>query len=790
MLMDVCRECNVCIRWLILHTQSNNKKIREIVLQKFSKNNLLLFILKCAQFEFVLKTTYISLLESKEQMWNVCKNESGERMKELSEYFSGEKALTRVKKNESFRSWFASISEKIIGLDFFDSTQAGRKIQQLILALEEVVQFQQIETNLQVQQFLKDTREFLGKMLMIVNIREEFLGILATVSDMSYAWQLIREFVPRMQEQIKKDPSSVIMLRSTFLKLSSILDLPLVRINQAKSPDLISVSEYYSTELVKFVRKVLDIVPRSMFVILNEIIDIETNQLPVLSAKIEKETIGNTAKLPVRQKLAQATYAISVFTEGMLAMENTLVGVIELDPKQLLEDGIREELVKRIASTMNKILVFNARNVDELTKRLQQLSTKLDGYRRSFEYIQDYVNIYGLKIWQEEFSRIVNYNVEQECNSFLKKKVYDHQSAYQSESIPIPKFPRIDESINFIGRLAREIITQTSFKSTTYLDQMSGWFDGTGRELIGIRTLTLLNRSVGVFGVTGLDRLYCFMVVKKLQDLVSECRKQIKVAGSYFDKVNSALHPTSTIPNTADRIYIDALKQTAPIFDAIIPTLARIGQVQLIRKHIANNLNFSAKIDSKTLFYTLEALNNALLADIESHYKNPDKKPYPDTDDNPLLTDLSDYLESVGINDPITKIYITTIPLKFFPLFMFLLFLSLSSKFRFEKKLSVLVPKLPRKKGGIDSTPAVVGFITLLKQFHSINTQKFLAFVGQYIRSSINLVPKNPKLSDLPAEVRDMLVFLEVLCKYSTSIKREDLEAYIPPYTLDFFTHF
>jgi len=98
MLMDVCRECNVCIRWLILHTQSNNKKIREIVLQKFSKNNLLLFILKCAQFEFVLKTTYISLLESKEQMWNVCKNESGERMKELSEYFSGEKALTRVKK--------------------------------------------------------------------------------------------------------------------------------------------------------------------------------------------------------------------------------------------------------------------------------------------------------------------------------------------------------------------------------------------------------------------------------------------------------------------------------------------------------------------------------------------------------------------------------------------------------------------------------------------------------------------------------------------------------------------
>jgi WASH complex subunit strumpellin len=47
----------------------------------------------------------------------------------------------------------------------------------------------------------------------------------------------------------------------------------------------------------------------------------------------------------------------------------------------------------------------------------------MDGFRRSFEYVQDYVGMYGLKIWQEEVSRIINYNVEQESNSFLKQKV-------------------------------------------------------------------------------------------------------------------------------------------------------------------------------------------------------------------------------------------------------------------------------------------------------------------------------------------------------------------------------
>lgn len=59
----------------------------------------------------------------------------------------------------------------------------------------------------------------------------------------------------------------------------------------------------------------------------------------------------------------------------------------------------------------------------ELMPKLKEMAAAMDGFHRSFEYIQDYVNIYGLKIWQEEVSRIINYNVEQECNNFLRTKV-------------------------------------------------------------------------------------------------------------------------------------------------------------------------------------------------------------------------------------------------------------------------------------------------------------------------------------------------------------------------------
>ena len=62
-----------------------------------------------------------------------------------------------------------------------------------------------------------------------------------------------------MQQGIKKDPALVTKLRATFLKLASALDLPLMRINQASSDDLGSVSQYYSSELVAYVRVVLQV---------------------------------------------------------------------------------------------------------------------------------------------------------------------------------------------------------------------------------------------------------------------------------------------------------------------------------------------------------------------------------------------------------------------------------------------------------------------------------------------------------------------------------------------------
>jgi len=54
-----------------------------------------------------------------------------------------------------------------------------------------VEEFHQLETNLQVKQFLADTRKYLHQMIRIVNIKEEILINIQIIADLSYAWEII-----------------------------------------------------------------------------------------------------------------------------------------------------------------------------------------------------------------------------------------------------------------------------------------------------------------------------------------------------------------------------------------------------------------------------------------------------------------------------------------------------------------------------------------------------------------------------------------------------------------------
>uniref|UniRef100_A0A8C7KGD0 WASH complex subunit 5 n=1 Tax=Oncorhynchus kisutch TaxID=8019 RepID=A0A8C7KGD0_ONCKI len=754
-LLNCLRDCNVSIRWLMLHTADsaydpNNKRLRQIKEQvindsKYNPKILFQVLLDTAQFEFTLKEMFKKMLSEKQLKWESYRAEGSERMTELAEVFSGVKPLTRVEKNENLQAWFREISKQIESLNYEDSTAAGRKTVQLIQALVEVQEFHQLESNLQVCQFLADTRKFLHQMIRTINIKEEVLITMQIVGDLSYAWQIIDSFTSIMQESIRVNPSMVTKLRATFLKLASALDLPLLRINQANSPDLLSVSQFYSGELVTYVRKVLQIIPESMFTSLAKIIKLQIHAIMEVPTRLDKDKLKDYAQLGARY---------------------------EVDPKQLLEDGIRKELVRRVAYALHKGLIFNPKaKTSELMPKLKEMAATMDGFYRSFEYIQDYVSIYGLKIWQEEVSRIINYNVEQECNSFLRTKIQDWQSVYQSTHIPIPKFPAVDESATFIGRLCREILRITDPKATCYMDQLNTWYDlKTHQEVTNNRLFSEIQDTLGTFGLNGLDRLLCFMMVKELQNFLSVFQKTIlrdKAMVDVFKAMLSAVNPVKGIVANASKGYANAVAKTQKIWGPYLESIMKVGQMQILRQQIANELNYSCKFDSKHLAAALENLNKShlpspVLYDVDLHY-NP----------APVL-----YVVDLHYK----PIYITTKRLPYFPIVNFLFIIAQLPKLQYSKNQGMTCRKATDP---VDWSPLVLGLLTLLKQFHSRYTEQFLALIGQFIRSIMEQCTSQ-KIPDMPSDVVGALMFLEDYVRY-TKLPRKVAEAHVPSFIFDEF---
>lgn len=757
------RQCNVTLRWLILHKTCEFKKFHEIT--NVDSEMVLMLLLNTAQFEYVIKNMFQDILARKEEKWKQAKETAQTRIKDLAEYFSGARVLQK-EKDEQLQAWFDNIAQKINDLDYADSILAGRKIQSLITALIEVEEFHQIDQSLQVKQYLSDTREFLKKMIRLVNVKGDLIVSISTISDISYAWEIIHDYIEAMQVKIREDPSLIVKIRSTFLKLDSMLGLPLVRIIEAKSSDVIAVSKYYSSELVSFVRKTLEIIPRSMFQKMNEIIQIKTNELESLPDKISKKKLKDFAQEEVRFKLAKATYEVSTYTDGILAMKQTIMGVVKVDPKKLLEDGIRKELVRQIATLLHTHIEFKTGKLDEFFTNLTELEKKLNGMLQSFQYIQDFVGIYSLKIWQEEFQRVINYNVEQESNLYLKRKVYDHQSLYQNEVIKIPRFKSNDPTVvTFMGKLLKELLNHTSAKKTVYVDRLSGWYDyGTGKEVIGARTFAFLRSSIGVSGINGLDTLLSFNVMKNLQKFVKYYEAAMdKKAGLLgpMDKLKEELLPLASLPidTEIDKIYQTVIPKLGKMWAFITEVAIQLGQLQLLRKHIAIELSFSAKTDAEVLWNSLSTMNAAVLGELHGYLRDPETHPYP-SGRNALLSELDQYIQTIGLADPMEKIYVTTIPPKHIGLIMWLYVKFNINRLSFDTSAQTLVNT--NRKEEIDGAPFVIGVATILKQVHSSELQEFFQLMAQYIRFTTRLTTDLKKVSGFTPELKSIIRFMQL----------------------------
>ena len=75
--------------------------------------------------------------------------------------------------------------------------------------------------------------------------------------------------------------------------------------------------------------------------------------------KLNKDVLKENTLTEQRIALAKKTHDITLLTQGMLVLDKTMMGIIELNPKEILVDGLRKELCRKLATMLNNEFIFN-----------------------------------------------------------------------------------------------------------------------------------------------------------------------------------------------------------------------------------------------------------------------------------------------------------------------------------------------------------------------------------------------------------------------------------------------
>ena len=144
--------------------------------------------------------------------------------------------------------------------------------------------------------------------------------------------------------------------------------------------------------------------------------------------------------------------------------------------------------------------------------------------KRSIEYIQDFLNVQGEKIWREEFQRVIELAVEREATKLVNKKYTANID--NNEQQYIPTFEPVDEhDLTFMGRLLTAVLK--SMGKGIYLDQMSHWYTRDGEQTFGLRFINFLHENLGTTFLIGLDKLCCYRLTSELRQFYRDYGLQI-----------------------------------------------------------------------------------------------------------------------------------------------------------------------------------------------------------------------------------------------------------------------
>ena len=775
-LLNLMRDSNVVLRWFILQRNITKKSIRDIFNDKLENDDLINLLLSLSQFEYLLKTMFQNLVFNKEIMWNNDKSTCIQKLNELISYYGGNTAFNSTLKLDNYSKYFEDLRNKIETLNTKNATKVGIRIGKIKDMITGIRSLDKISESVNAKENLRIINERLDHMLMLANVKKNYLVSISKISDFSYAWIYIHDYKSEMQKLLRKDSKNVLLLRATFLKLASILNFPLIRLFEIESEDIESVTNYYSGELVKFVKNILQVIPRRVFELMQEIINIFNSGFNEMPIKILKTDLKTYSQIEYRYDLAKAVHGISMITKGIFMMEKTLMGVIEVDPKEILEEGIRKELLNLLAKTFQNNIDFAPTDKIDFIQKLNKLITEISSIKKSFIYIQDYINMNGSKIWSEEMHRLINFYVESEANKFLSKKIKHRKDKYEmfKYQIPLGTLKSAPESITFLGRLTRYILNLTEPKNVTFCPFNYTWYEKEklDKEIFGIKILYKIKKAIGDEGFQGFGKLLGYLNFENLVKLKQFFNgKLLNESSGILRNISKQFGSPFICHNVNKQEGKDLIhnirKYNVKITDNFMEKILTIGQIELLRKLQNYVLSENSEVNCyilNTEMKSLDKINLLILkndivvnfpqdnANVNNIEENGDplgkglnnkepKQVYSSSDY--YYNNLCSFLEDFGYVDSEHTFFHNLNSLKYMPILLAITtFNYIKHYYEYDKKKMILEKKLGED---FDMYYFTHGIFCILYQMGKSNLIIFISMLSEILRLKLLKSKKKDK---------------------------------------------
>ena len=377
----------------------------------------------------------------------------------------------------------------------------------------------------------------------------------------------------------------------------------------------------------------------------------------------------------------------------------------------------------------------------------------------------------------------------QESHKYLRRNMSSSTSNQQMLSIPLPAFAPTEAEplyISFMGRTMSCLLKLTEPQTTIFSLECNGWFLGNGAEVCGSRTFALLDSTIGVCGLTGLERLLSFRILNELQRFMRFYKLAAKSHGALLEQIRDGFFPEWKTPEEDWKLYASAKKKTDKLMMPLVTCLRRVGQAQLLRKMIRNELEKNSQIDTRQLHQLVSLANDNLICQVLNERYSQHKDSFSKVFHEPLKESVEN-LNRAGDGNPFATVFLVVEPLEGLPVLLALFVISHLEKFTYDQDFGSLVRS--KEDSPFDGWPVVAGMASVLKQFHPSFTKSFFSYLSQFIRSGIEHMPsltKTVKTNDqnISSLLKNAIIFLNQLCSIS-GISSTVFHDFIPQYLIE-----